>query len=155
MPRPEKEQREKDAVPRSMFVPHGRMPDPFTLVMFGATRDLPHPARGRGRARLLCQTAGNVPRLGAHRRLSFDHAGAYGRPLPETYERLIFGALRGDPTLFMRADESEAAWGFVIPILETWAARGWKDLASYPAGSWGPSQADELARGCDGGWRRP
>jgi glucose-6-phosphate 1-dehydrogenase len=89
------------------------------------------------------------------RRLSFDYAGAYGRPLPEAYERLIFDALRGDPTLFMRADELEAAWGFVTPILEAWAARGPKDLASYPAGSWGPSQADELARGCDGGWRRP
>jgi glucose-6-phosphate 1-dehydrogenase len=89
------------------------------------------------------------------RRLSFDYVGSYGRPLPEAYERLIFDALRGDPTLFMRADELEAAWGFVTPILETWAARGPKDLASYPAGSWGPSQADELARGCDGGWRRP
>src|SRR5256714_14501612 len=37
-------------------------------------------------------------------RLSFDYAGASGRPLPEAYERLIFDALRGDPTLFMRAD---------------------------------------------------
>lgn len=89
------------------------------------------------------------------RRLAFDYAGAYGRPLPEAYERLIFDALRGDPTLFMRADELEAAWEFVTPILETWAARGAKDLASYPAGSWGPSQADELVRDCDGGWRRP
>jgi glucose-6-phosphate 1-dehydrogenase len=89
------------------------------------------------------------------RRLAFDYAGAYGRPLPEAYERLIFDALRGDPTLFMRADELEAAWGFVTPILEAWAANGPKDLATYPAGSWGPPQADELARGCDGGWRRP
>src|SRR5262245_15651555 len=88
-------------------------------------------------------------------RLSFDYAGAYGRPLPEAYERLIFDALRGDSTLFMRADELEAAWGFVTPILKAWAANGPKDLASYPAGSWGPGQADELARGCEGGWRRP
>jgi glucose-6-phosphate 1-dehydrogenase len=89
------------------------------------------------------------------RQLSFDYAGAYGRPLPEAYERLIFDALRGDPTLFMRADELEAAWTFVTPILEAWAVRGPKDLASYPAGLWGPPQADELARGCEGGWRRP
>jgi glucose-6-phosphate 1-dehydrogenase len=89
------------------------------------------------------------------RRLAFDYAAAFGRPLPEAYERLIFDALRGDPTLFMRADELEAAWGFVTPILEAWAARGPKDLASYPAGSWGPPQADELARDCEGGWRRP
>ena len=89
------------------------------------------------------------------KRLSFDYAGAYGRPLPEAYERLIFDALRGDSTLFMRGDELEAAWEFVTPILEAWAARGSKDLAGYPAGSWGPPQADELARDCDGGWRRP
>jgi glucose-6-phosphate 1-dehydrogenase len=89
------------------------------------------------------------------RQLSFDYTAAYGGPLPEAYERLIFDALRGDPTLFMRADELEAAWGFVTPILEAWAANGPKDLASYPAGSWGPTQADELARGCEGGWRRP
>jgi glucose-6-phosphate 1-dehydrogenase len=89
------------------------------------------------------------------KRLSFDYAGAFGRPLPEAYERLIFDALRGDPTLFMRADELEAAWGFVTPILQAWEARGPADLATYPAGSWGPAQADELARGCDGGWRRP
>jgi glucose-6-phosphate 1-dehydrogenase len=89
------------------------------------------------------------------RRLAFDYAGAYGRPLPEAYERLIFDALRGDATLFMRADELEAAWGLVTPVLEAWAAGGPQDLASYPAGSWGPAEADELARGCDGGWRRP
>jgi glucose-6-phosphate 1-dehydrogenase len=89
------------------------------------------------------------------RRLSFDYTAAYGRPLPEAYERLIFDALRGDSTLFMRADELEAAWGFVTPILEDWASRGPNDFASYPAGSWGPAQAEELARGCDGGWRRP
>src|SRR4051794_25126153 len=39
-PRPDKEPRDKDVVDRSPFVPHGRMPDPFTLVLFGATGDL-------------------------------------------------------------------------------------------------------------------
>jgi len=88
-------------------------------------------------------------------RLSFDYAGAFRRPLPEAYERLIFDALRGDSTLFMRADELEAAWGFVTPILEAWATHGPKDLASCPAGSWGPPEADKLAQGCQGEWRRP
>jgi glucose-6-phosphate 1-dehydrogenase len=89
------------------------------------------------------------------KRLSFDYAGAYGRPLPEAYERLIFDALRGDQTLFMPADELEAAWGFVTPILQAWTSHGPGDLASYPAGSWGPTQADKLAEGCEGGWRHP
>ncbi|HYV39672.1 MAG TPA: hypothetical protein VE988_28545, partial [Gemmataceae bacterium] len=87
--------------------------------------------------------------------LSFDYTCAANRKLPEAYERLIFDALRGDSTLFMRADELEAAWGFITPILDCWAAHGAKDLANYAAGSWGPAEADELARGCEGGWRRP
>ena len=89
------------------------------------------------------------------KRLSFDYAGSFQRPLPEAYERLIFDALRGDPTLFMRPDELEAAWGFVTPILEAWASHGPKDLATYAAGSWGPDEANELTRGCDRGWRHP
>ena len=88
-------------------------------------------------------------------RLSFDYTQLCNRPLPEAYERLIYDVLRGDPTLFMRSDELEAAWGLVTPILKTWAARGPSDLTSYPAGSWGPAEADELAQGCEGGWRRP
>src|SRR5262245_21065082 len=40
IPKPDKGLREKEAGDRSPFVPHGRMPDPFTLVMFGATGDL-------------------------------------------------------------------------------------------------------------------
>jgi len=87
--------------------------------------------------------------------LSFDYVRGNRRRLPEAYERLIFDALRGDPTLFMRADDLEAAWAFVTPILEAWAMRGSKDLVSYPAGSWGPPEADELSQGCEGGWRRP
>lgn len=88
-------------------------------------------------------------------RLSFDYAGPNRQRLPEAYERLIFDALRGDPTLFMRADELDAAWGFVTPILETWDRQGLKGLADYQAGTWGPPEADELARGLNGGWRRP
>src|SRR3989442_15736719 len=37
---PQREPRDKDAVDRSPYAPRGRMPDPFTLVMFGATGDL-------------------------------------------------------------------------------------------------------------------
>src|ERR1700741_3721491 len=32
--------RNQDPVDRSPFVPHGHLPDPLTLVMFGATGDL-------------------------------------------------------------------------------------------------------------------
>ena len=41
---------------------------------------------------------------------------------PDAYERLLMDAVRGNATLFMRRDEVEAAWTWVEPILEAWAA---------------------------------
>ena len=38
----------------------------------------------------------------------------------EAYERLLLDAMQGDATLYARADEVEAAWAFVDPILDYW-----------------------------------
>ncbi len=65
---------------------------------------------------------------------------ALGLRYPDAYERLLMDTVRGNPTLFMRRDEVEAAWGWVEPVLEAWAARGDPPRA-YAAGSWGPSAA--------------
>jgi len=67
---------------------------------------------------------------------------AFGLPLPEAYERIIVDGLRGNPTLFWRADSVEAAWRVVAPLLEAPA-----DAAApfpYEPGSWGPGEADQL-----------
>jgi glucose-6-phosphate 1-dehydrogenase len=88
-------------------------------------------------------------------KLNFDYVGSFHVPLPEAYERLIFDAMRGDQTLFMRSDELEAAWEFVTPILEAWAADPAKELPKYEAGTWGPREADRLVEDLPGGWRRP
>lgn len=88
-------------------------------------------------------------------RFDFDYAGSFERALPEAYERLLLDALRGDSTLFMRSDELEAAWQFVTPILEAWEHGPPPSFPNYAAGSWGPAEADRLAEGCTGGWRRP
>src|SRR3546814_13472739 len=42
--------------------------------------------------------------------------------------------------LFMRCDEVEAAWRWVEPMLDGWAAAG-EMPKPYAAGSWGPSAA--------------
>jgi glucose-6-phosphate 1-dehydrogenase len=63
--------------------------------------------------------------------------------------------LRGDRTLFMNADEVEAAWEFVTPILNAWRRAGDRGLATYSPGSWGPKEADRLVEGCNAGWRQP
>jgi glucose-6-phosphate 1-dehydrogenase len=68
---------------------------------------------------------------------------AFGMRFPDAYERLLMDTVRGNPTLFMRRDEVEAAWTWVEPILEAWAARP-DHPRPYPAGSWGPTAAIAL-----------
>ena len=68
------------------------------------------------------------------------------------YETLIYDCLIGDPTLFQRADNIEAGWAAVQPFIDAW--RGDKgEVADYAAGSWGPSDADELLARDGQSWR--
>ncbi len=76
-------------------------------------------------------------------RMHFDYAEAFGKAIPDAYERLLLNALLGDASLFARGDEVEAAWSLITPILETWAT-GEPPLETYPAGSRGPAGADAL-----------
>jgi glucose-6-phosphate 1-dehydrogenase len=62
---------------------------------------------------------------------------------PEAYERLIFDAIGGDQTLFIRGDETEAAWAVVDPIVHGWENSPAKP-ADYTPGSWGPQKAIDL-----------
>jgi glucose-6-phosphate 1-dehydrogenase len=73
-------------------------------------------------------------------RLHFLYSEAF-RPLPDAYHTLLTDLLRGDQTLFVRADEVEYAWRIYAPILDRTLR-----LHEYPAGSWGPKAADELIR---------
>jgi glucose-6-phosphate 1-dehydrogenase len=50
----------------------------------------------------------------------------------------------GDATLFQRADNIEAGWRAVQPIVDAWASTPAKDFSNYAAGSDGPASADEL-----------
>ena len=61
----------------------------------------------------------------------------------DAYERLLMDVVRGNATLFMRKDELEAAWRWIDPILDGWAAEHVVPRP-YPAGSWGPSDATAL-----------
>jgi glucose-6-phosphate 1-dehydrogenase len=70
----------------------------------------------------------------------------------EAYERLILDALRGDATLFTRADEVEAQWRICDPILQRWQTDH-RSLPQYPAGSQGPTEGEALLSRGDA-WRR-
>ena len=70
-----------------------------------------------------------------------------GEELP--YERLLRDAMAGDGALFSDQDAVEAAWAVVEPVLANHHA-----ALPYPAGTWGPPQADALIA-ADGGWHNP
>lgn len=61
----------------------------------------------------------------------------------DAYERLLMEVLRGNPALFMRRDEIEAAWRFIDSIREGWRSNGQR-MESYVAGSWGPTASSML-----------
>jgi len=62
--------------------------------------------------------------------------------LPDAYERLLMDALNGDASLFTRADEIEAAWRLIDPILRGWESPHAPPLVFYESGTWGPVAAD-------------
>ncbi len=59
------------------------------------------------------------------------------------YEHLLLEALKGDPTLFVRRDEADAAWTWIDGIAEGWRNAG-RAPEPYAAGSAGPAHAEEL-----------
>src|SRR6478672_10248755 len=63
---------------------------------------------------------------------------------PEAYETLLHDAMRGDATVFMRADQVEEALDVITPVLEVWESRSSLDCPNYPAGTWGPEAAETL-----------
>ncbi len=85
--------------------------------------------------------------------LNFKYGDAFGSPSPEAYERLLLDVMAGDASLFMRRDAVEASWAWITPILEGWQTYGTKWLPEYPAGSWGPIEADRLIQNDGRMWR--
>lgn len=52
--------------------------------------------------------------------------------------------MNDDATLFMRADQIEAAWQVLMPVLGAWSASPPHNFPNYAAGTWGPKAADDL-----------
>jgi glucose-6-phosphate 1-dehydrogenase len=75
--------------------------------------------------------------------LNISFEKAFATRYPDAYERLLMDSVRGNPTLFMRRDEVEAAWTWVEPIIDAWE-EGRETPRLYPAGSWGPTSAIAL-----------
>jgi glucose-6-phosphate 1-dehydrogenase len=92
--------------------------------------------------RLAAKIPGRAVRL-AEVDMDFRYADYFKREPSTGYETLIYDCLVGDATLFQRADNIEAGWAAVEPILEAWD-RTPGEIYHYPAGSAGPAAADAL-----------
>jgi glucose-6-phosphate 1-dehydrogenase len=78
----------------------------------------------------------------------------YFKSAPSTgYETLLYDCMFGDATLYQRADNVEAGWQVVQPILDAWADKSPDNFPNYKAGSEGPVAAAELLARDGNAWR--
>jgi glucose-6-phosphate 1-dehydrogenase len=87
-------------------------------------------------------------------KMDFRYGTSFGVDTPEAYERLLLDAMLGDSTLFTRRDEVEAAWRIIDPIIRHWEADRSGPVPFYEAGTWGPSEADDMVAEDGRRWRR-
>jgi len=97
---------------------------------------------------------GPIVRLGAVD-MNFQYNDYFGATPTTGYETLLYDCMKGDPTLFQRADMVEASWAIVQPILDVWKALPPRDFPNYASGQWGPEAAHELLHRNGREWRDP
>jgi glucose-6-phosphate 1-dehydrogenase len=85
--------------------------------------------------------------------MDFKYKDAFGTNSRPAYATLINDCIRGDATLFDRADSVEAAWALVDPILQAWKDASPPPFPNYPAGSQGPRTVDDLTGADERRWR--
>ncbi len=76
--------------------------------------------------------------------MKFNYQEAFAVRSPDAYETLLWDVMKNDATLFMRADQVEAAWQLLMPVLEAWAVALPGDFPNYAAGTWGPEDTQGL-----------
>ena len=76
-------------------------------------------------------------------KMDFRYGSYFGSTPPEAYERLICDCMLGDSTLFARVDEVLASWKLFTPVLDQWTASD-VNFPNYPAGTWGPLEAERM-----------
>ena len=87
--------------------------------------------------------------------MDFHYSDLSNQRIPSAYERLIYDSIKGDATLFPRTEEVLVAWKFLTPVIEAWKNEHEVPLHGYPAGSWGPREADDLIQDKEITWRYP
>jgi glucose-6-phosphate 1-dehydrogenase len=85
--------------------------------------------------------------------MNFSYRDYFGAAPSTGYETLLYDCMTGDAMLFKRADNIEAGWALVEPILDVWGALPPRDFPDYAAGTWGPPEADDLLRRDGRAWK--
>jgi len=76
--------------------------------------------------------------------MQFNYDESYTSGTPEAYETLLLDIMQGDSTLFMRADQVEAAWKVLMPVINSWDGNPSVNFPNYEAGMQGPEDAEAL-----------
>jgi glucose-6-phosphate 1-dehydrogenase len=76
--------------------------------------------------------------------MRFSYRESFATPSPEAYVTLLTDIIGNDATLFMRADQVEAAWRLLMPVLDAWKASPPNDFPNYASGTWGPDATQGL-----------
>ena len=76
--------------------------------------------------------------------MKFNYQDTFTTRSPEAYETLLWDVMKNDATLFMRADQVEAAWQLLMPVFEDWAVTPPSDFPNYATGTWGPEDTQGL-----------
>ena len=88
-------------------------------------------------------------------KMDFHYGTSFGKASPEAYERLLLDAMAATPRFSRDATKWSRPGRLSITIEEAWAAKeDAPKLCTYPAGSWGPEEADELLARDGRSWRR-
>jgi len=87
--------------------------------------------------------------------MHFSYQKAFQSKSPAAYETLLTDVMSGDATLFMRADQVEASWSVLTPILSDWTDLKPEDFPNYQSGTWGPEAADILIEQDGRKWVQP
>jgi len=87
--------------------------------------------------------------------MDFPYGDSFRVLTPSAYETLLLDAIRGDTTLFARADEVEGAWAITDEIIAGWHSMRPPSFPNYYAGSSGPPEADDLIEADGRAWREP
>ena len=87
--------------------------------------------------------------------MRFNYQETFKVRSPDAYETLLWDVMKNDATLFMRADQVEAAWRLLMPVLEVWSVAAPSDFPNYAAGTWGPEATQTLLAQQGHSWPLP